>query len=121
MRRVNKKDRLFELQKLLLQNETQRVEGPKALPKTRIELKELLSAFNPETDYMDMFLTLFERQMKLLDLDKDLRLSYFIGALPGEVTTLISRESEEKSEGYPHIRGRLFKRFKLIYTRVVTG
>ncbi|GFV33850.1 uncharacterized protein TNCV_1820371 [Trichonephila clavipes] len=64
--------REFELQKIRLQNETQRVVGPQTLPQTKIELKKLLPTFNPEVDNMDMFLTLFEWQMKLLDLGEDL-------------------------------------------------
>ncbi|GFV93142.1 uncharacterized protein TNCV_2552331 [Trichonephila clavipes] len=55
--------REFELQKIRLQNETQRVVGPQTLPQTKIELKKLLPTFNPEVDNMDLFLTLFERQM----------------------------------------------------------
>ncbi|GFX50916.1 uncharacterized protein TNCV_2732671 [Trichonephila clavipes] len=60
--------REFELQKIRLQNETQRVVGPQTLPKTKIESKKLLPTFNPEVDNIDLFLTLFERQRKLLDL-----------------------------------------------------
>ncbi|GFW36743.1 uncharacterized protein TNCV_1220742 [Trichonephila clavipes] len=55
----------FELQKIRLQNETQRFIGPQSLPQTKIELKKLLPTLNPEVDNMDPFLTLFERQMKL--------------------------------------------------------
>ncbi|GFU54735.1 SCAN box domain-containing protein [Trichonephila clavipes] len=40
---------------------------------------------------MDLFLTLFERQMKLLDLGEDLWVPYLIGALPNDVTSLIAR------------------------------
>ncbi|GFT27043.1 uncharacterized protein TNCV_4675691 [Trichonephila clavipes] len=68
--------REFELQKIRLQNETQRVVGPQTLPQTKIELKKLLPTFNPEVDNMDLFLTLFERQMKLLDLGEDLWVPY---------------------------------------------
>ncbi|GFY01516.1 uncharacterized protein TNCV_2607031 [Trichonephila clavipes] len=64
--------REFELQKIGLQNETQRVVNPQTLPQTKIELKKLLPTFNPEVDNLDLFLTLFERQMKLLDLSEDL-------------------------------------------------
>ncbi|GFU25876.1 uncharacterized protein TNCV_5104021 [Trichonephila clavipes] len=53
--------REFELQKIRLQNETQRVVGPQTLPQIKIELKKLLPTFNPEVDNMDLFLTLFER------------------------------------------------------------
>ncbi|GFW61774.1 uncharacterized protein TNCV_1470971 [Trichonephila clavipes] len=51
--------REFELQKIRLQNETQRVVGPQTLPQTKIELKKLLPTFNPEVDNMDLFLALF--------------------------------------------------------------
>ncbi|GFX55481.1 uncharacterized protein TNCV_267691 [Trichonephila clavipes] len=70
--------REFELQKIRLQNETQRVVGPQTLPQTKIELKKLLLTFNPEVDNMDLFLTSFERQMKLLDLGEDLWVPYLI-------------------------------------------
>ncbi|GFV63245.1 uncharacterized protein TNCV_1731851 [Trichonephila clavipes] len=71
--------REFELQKIRLQNETQRVVGPQ----TKIELKKLLPTFNPEVDNMDLFLTLFERQMKLLDLGEDLWVPYiYISLVP---------------------------------------
>ncbi|GFT18848.1 uncharacterized protein TNCV_1671881 [Trichonephila clavipes] len=64
---------------------------------------------------MDLFLTLFERQMKLFDLGEDLWVPYIylIGALPSDVTSLIAREPEEKCRDYSHIRGMLLQRFKL--------
>ncbi|GFW24738.1 uncharacterized protein TNCV_1960061 [Trichonephila clavipes] len=105
--------REFELQKIRLQNETQRIVGPQTLPQTKIELKKLLPTFNPEVDNMDLFLTLYERQMKLLDLGEDLWVPYLIGALPSDVTSLIAREPEEKCRDYSHIRVMLLQRFKL--------
>ncbi|GFW93655.1 uncharacterized protein TNCV_4541841 [Trichonephila clavipes] len=105
--------REFELQKIRLQNETQRVVGPQTLPQTKIKFKKLLPTFNPEVDNMDLFLALFERQMKLLDLGEDLWVPYLIGALPSDVTSLIAREPEEKCRDYSHIRGMLLQRFKL--------
>ncbi|GFV02215.1 uncharacterized protein TNCV_485361 [Trichonephila clavipes] len=74
-------------------------EYPQTLPQTKIELKKLLPTFNPEVDNMDLFLTLFERQMKLLDLGEDLWVTYLIGALPSDVTSLIAPEPEEKNAG----------------------
>ncbi|GFU95969.1 uncharacterized protein TNCV_253201 [Trichonephila clavipes] len=65
--------------------------GPQTLTQTKIELKKLPPTFNPEVDNMDLFRTLFERQMKLLDLDEDLWVPYLIGALPSDVTSLIAR------------------------------
>ncbi|GFX01862.1 uncharacterized protein TNCV_370511 [Trichonephila clavipes] len=62
---------------------------------------------------MDLFLTLFEPQMKLLDLGEDLWVPYLIGALPSHVTSLIAREPEEKCRDYSHIQRMLLQRFKL--------
>ncbi|GFU00035.1 uncharacterized protein TNCV_2345811 [Trichonephila clavipes] len=62
---------------------------------------------------MDLFLTLFERQMKLLDLGEDLWVPYLIGDLPSDVTSLIAHDPEEKCRDYSHIRGMLLQRFKL--------
>ncbi|GFV62466.1 uncharacterized protein TNCV_630451 [Trichonephila clavipes] len=104
--------REFEMQKIRLQNETQRVVGPQTLPQTKIELIKLLPTFNPEVDNMDLFLTVFKREMKLLDLGEDLWVPYLIGALPSDVTSLIAREPEEKCRDYSHIRGILLQQFK---------
>ncbi|GFW10854.1 uncharacterized protein TNCV_4919731 [Trichonephila clavipes] len=40
---------------------------------------------------MDRFITLFKRQMKLLDLGEDVWKPFLIGALPSDVTSLITR------------------------------
>ncbi|GFW21564.1 uncharacterized protein TNCV_4280811 [Trichonephila clavipes] len=105
--------REFELQKIQLQNETQRVVGSQNLPPAKIELKKLLPTFNPEVDNMDLFLTLLERRMKLLELGEDLWVPYLIGALPSDVTSLIARAPEEKCRDCSHIRGMLLQQFKL--------
>ncbi|GFY14875.1 retrovirus-related Pol polyprotein from transposon 412 [Trichonephila clavipes] len=44
---------------------------------------------------MDLFLTLFERQMKLLNLSEDLWVPYLISALPSDVTSLIVQKFRE--------------------------
>ncbi|GFR15389.1 uncharacterized protein TNCT_462271 [Trichonephila clavata] len=96
--------REFKLQKIQLQKETQRVVGSQTPPQAKLKLKKLLPTFNSEVDNMDLFLTLFERQMKLLNLGKDLWVPYLIGSLPSDVTSLIAREPEEKCRDYSHIR-----------------
>ncbi|GFT01961.1 uncharacterized protein TNCV_2673001 [Trichonephila clavipes] len=96
-----------------MQKETQRVVSPQTLPQAKIELKKLLPTFHPEVDNMDLFLTLFECQMKLLVLGEDLWVPYLIGALPSDVTFLIAHEFEEKCRDYSHIRGMLLQWFKL--------
>ncbi|GFX67048.1 uncharacterized protein TNCV_589641 [Trichonephila clavipes] len=96
--------REIELQKIRLKNETQRVVGPQTLPQTKIELKKLVPTFNPDVDNMDLFLTLFERQMKLLDFGEDLWVPYLIGALPSDVASLIAQILADKLEAFDNIR-----------------
>ncbi|GFQ99231.1 uncharacterized protein TNCT_701291 [Trichonephila clavata] len=74
--------REFELQKIRLQNETQRVVGLQTPPQAKLELKKRLPTFNSEVDNMDLFLTLFGRQMKLLDLGEDLWVPYLMVPYP---------------------------------------
>ncbi|GFY33895.1 uncharacterized protein TNCV_4596031 [Trichonephila clavipes] len=67
--------REFQLQKIRLQNDSKSRRSTNSTP-NKNELKKLLPTFNPEVDNMNMFLTLFERQMKLLDLGEDLWVPY---------------------------------------------
>ncbi|GFT65298.1 uncharacterized protein TNCV_1559461 [Trichonephila clavipes] len=62
---------------------------------------------------MDLFLTLSERQMKLLDIGENLWVPYLTCALSSDVTSLIIREPEVRCREYSHIRGMLLQRFKL--------
>ncbi|GFU93017.1 uncharacterized protein TNCV_3028201 [Trichonephila clavipes] len=49
---------------------------------------------------MDMLLTLFEQQMKLLNLGEDLWVPYLIGALPSDVTSLIAPNVRRKAGSF---------------------
>ncbi|GFS48909.1 uncharacterized protein TNCV_3668391 [Trichonephila clavipes] len=53
---------------------------------------------------MDLFLTLFERQIKLLDLGENLWVPYLIGTLRSDVTSLIAQMLADKLEAFDNIR-----------------
>ncbi|GFV16193.1 retrovirus-related Pol polyprotein from transposon 412 [Trichonephila clavipes] len=81
--------RAFELEKLKLQaqnpptsvgNSSQMDSNP-----MRLDLKTVLPTFIPDKDDISLFLTMFERQMKLLNVPADFWLSHLIGVLPSDI------------------------------------
>ncbi|CAL1296274.1 unnamed protein product [Larinioides sclopetarius] len=82
-------ERAFELEKLRLQNQNSTATTANTSPidstPTRFDLKTVLPTFNADIDDMSLFLTMFERQMKLLNVSTDYWVSYLIGVLPSDV------------------------------------
>ncbi|GFW60222.1 SCAN box domain-containing protein [Trichonephila clavipes] len=81
--------RAFELEKLKLQaqnppasvgNSSQMDSNP-----MRLDLKTVLTTFNPDKDDISLFLTMFERKMKLLNVPADFWVSHLIGVLPSDI------------------------------------
>lgn len=113
-------ERAFELEKLKLQTQNPvTTANPSQIncSPMRLDLKTVLPTFIPDKDDMSLFLTMFERQMKLLNVSTDLWVSYLIGVLPTEIGKLIAREPEEKFKDYAYIRTILLQRFKLTADR----
>ncbi|GFX92676.1 retrovirus-related Pol polyprotein from transposon 412 [Trichonephila clavipes] len=113
--------RAFELEKLKLQaqnppasvgNSSQMYSNP-----MRLDLKTVLPTFIPDKDDISLFLTMFERQMKLLNVPADFWVSHLIGVLPISLRRLIAREPEEMFRNYAHIHNILLRRFKLTADR----
>ncbi|GFW59886.1 retrovirus-related Pol polyprotein from transposon 412 [Trichonephila clavipes] len=113
--------RALELEKLKLQaqnppasvgNSSQMDSNP-----MRLDLKTVLPTFIPDKDDISLFLTMFERQMKLLNVPADFWVSHLIGVLPSDIGRLIARESEERFRNYAHIHNILLQRFKLTADR----
>ncbi|GFS61032.1 uncharacterized protein TNCV_4955611 [Trichonephila clavipes] len=111
----------FELEKLKLQaqnppasvgNSSQMDSNP-----MRLDLKTVLPTFIPDKDDISLFLTMFERQMKLLNVPADFWVSHLIGVLPSDIGRLIAREPEEMFRNYAHIHNILLQRFKLTADR----
>ncbi|GFY09332.1 retrovirus-related Pol polyprotein from transposon 412 [Trichonephila clavipes] len=89
--------RAFELEKLKLQvqnppasvgNSSQMDSNP-----MRLDLKTVLPTFIPDKDDISLFLTMFERQMKLLNVPADFWVSHLIGVLPSDIG---SRSNKKK-------------------------
>ncbi|GFV48800.1 transposon Tf2-6 polyprotein [Trichonephila clavipes] len=81
--------RAFELEKLKLQaqnppasvgNSSQMDSNP-----MRLDLKTVLPTFIPDKDDISLFLTMFERQIKLLNVPADFWVSHLIGVLPSDI------------------------------------
>ncbi|GFT49507.1 retrovirus-related Pol polyprotein from transposon 412 [Trichonephila clavipes] len=113
--------RAFELEKLKLQaqnppasvgNSSQMDSNP-----MRLDLKTVLPTFIPDKDDISLFLTMFERQMKLLNVPADFWVSLLIGVLPSDIGSLIAREPEEMFRNYAHIHNILLQRSKLTADR----
>ncbi|GFT91672.1 SCAN box domain-containing protein [Trichonephila clavipes] len=113
--------RAFELEKLKLQaqnppasvgNSPQMDSNP-----MRLDLKTVLPTFIPDKDDISLFLTMFEKQMKLLNVPADFWVSHLIGVLPSDIGRLIAREPEEMFRNYAHIHNILLQRFKLTADR----
>ncbi|GFW17414.1 retrovirus-related Pol polyprotein from transposon 297 [Trichonephila clavipes] len=88
--------RAFELEKLKLQaqnppasvgNSSQMDSNP-----MRLDLKTVLSTLIPDKDDISLFLTMFERQMKLLNVPADFWVSHLIGVLPSDIGKLLARK-----------------------------
>ncbi|GFY73561.1 uncharacterized protein TNIN_21641 [Trichonephila inaurata madagascariensis] len=83
----------------------------------RLDLKTVLPTFISDKDDISLFLTMFERQMKLLNVPADFWVSHLIGILPSDIGRLIAREPEEMFKNYAHIRNIFLQRFKLTADR----
>ncbi|GFW16729.1 transposon Ty3-I Gag-Pol polyprotein [Trichonephila clavipes] len=109
--------REFELEKLKLeaQNPPAFVGNSPQMDSSpmRLDLKTVLPTFIPDKDDISLFLTMLERQMKLLNVPADFWVSHLIPLLPSDIGRLIAREPEEMFRNYAHIRNILLQRFKL--------
>ncbi|KAF8764896.1 hypothetical protein HNY73_022928 [Argiope bruennichi] len=95
-------ERAYELEKLHLQVESQKLEqtsGLELLPadqQATFNLKKLLPDFDPQDGDVTLFLNPFERQMKILKIGKQNWVADLLGLLPNSVAHLIAREPEQK-------------------------
>ncbi|GFU23546.1 transposon Ty3-I Gag-Pol polyprotein [Trichonephila clavipes] len=76
----------------------------------RLDLKTVLPTFIPDNNDISLFLIMFERQMKLLNVPVNFWVSHFF---PSDIGRLIAREPEEMFRNYAHICNILLQRFKL--------
>ncbi|GFV49669.1 transposon Ty3-I Gag-Pol polyprotein [Trichonephila clavipes] len=90
--------RAFELEKLKLEaqnppafsgNSPQMDSNP-----MRLDLKAVLPTFIPDKDDISLFLTMFERQIKLLIVPVNFWIFHLIGIIPSDICRLIVGEPE---------------------------
>ncbi|GFT99664.1 uncharacterized protein TNCV_1140561 [Trichonephila clavipes] len=62
---------------------------------------------------MGLYLTIFERQVKFLNIPKKTWTAYLIGSLPPDIAQLIAREDEDDAQNYEKVKEKLLKRFRV--------
>ncbi|GBN42172.1 hypothetical protein AVEN_237778-1 [Araneus ventricosus] len=109
--------RAFELQKLELE-----VRGGRAQPvesrhvpdqPAKIRMHDVMPRFNPKENDVSLFLVLFERQAKIMNIPAETQVTQLISLLPTDIVQLIGREPEEDAKKYEYIEALLLQRFKL--------
>ncbi|GFT42437.1 retrovirus-related Pol polyprotein from transposon 297 [Trichonephila clavipes] len=81
------------------------------LEKMKIQLE--MPRFNSKEDEMGLYLTIFERQAKFLNIPEKTWTAYLIGSLPPDIAQLIAREDEDDAQNYEKVKELLLKRFQV--------
>ncbi|GFT05671.1 retrovirus-related Pol polyprotein from transposon 297 [Trichonephila clavipes] len=101
---AQQRKREFELEKMKIQLEMQKLsQAPvtsQQLEKPKLELNRIIPRFNSKEDEMGLYLTIFERQVKFLNIPEKTWTAYLIGSLPPDIAQLIAREDEEDTQNY---------------------
>ncbi|GBM94055.1 hypothetical protein AVEN_124556-1 [Araneus ventricosus] len=115
--RERKRARAFELQKLELEvraASAQPVES-RHIPDqpAKIRMHDVMPRFNPKEDDVSLFLVLFERQAKIMNILAENQVTQLISFLPPDIVQLIAREPEEDAKKFEYVKALLLQRFKL--------
>ncbi|GFY20034.1 uncharacterized protein TNCV_2147271 [Trichonephila clavipes] len=62
---------------------------------------------------MGLYLTIFERQVKFLNIPGKTWTAYLIGTLPPDIAQPIAREDEDDAQNYEKVKEMLLKRFRV--------
>ncbi|GFU59448.1 retrovirus-related Pol polyprotein from transposon 297 [Trichonephila clavipes] len=105
---AQQREREFEPEKMKIQLEMQKLSQASVtsqqLENPKLELNRIIPRFNSKEDEMGLYLTIFERQAKFLNIPKKTRTAYLIGSLPPDITQLIAREDEDDAQNYEKIK-----------------
>ncbi|GFQ72687.1 uncharacterized protein TNCT_392471 [Trichonephila clavata] len=92
---AQQQEREFELEKLKIQLEMQKLsQAPvvyQQLENSKLELNGIIQRFNSRKVEMGLYLTIFERQAKFLNIPEKTWTAYLIGSLPPDIAQLIAR------------------------------
>ncbi|GBN82008.1 hypothetical protein AVEN_180178-1 [Araneus ventricosus] len=115
--RERERARAFELQKLELE-----VRAASAHPvesrhipdqPAKIRMHDVMPRFNPKEDDVSLFLVLFERQARIMNIPAENQVAQLISLLPPDTVQLIAKEPEEDAKKYEYVKALLLQRFKL--------
>ncbi|GFX69851.1 retrovirus-related Pol polyprotein from transposon 297 [Trichonephila clavipes] len=116
------REREFELEKMKIQLEMQKLsQAPitsQQLDNPKVELNRIIPRFNSKEDEMGLYLTIFERQVKFLNIPEKTWTAYLIGSLPPDIAQLIAREDEDDAQNYEKVKEMLLKRFRVTGDRL---
>ncbi|GFU31286.1 transposon Ty3-I Gag-Pol polyprotein [Trichonephila clavipes] len=105
---AQQREREFELEKKKIQLEMQKLsQAPvtsQQLENPKLELNRIIPRFNSKEDEMGLYLTIFERQVKFLNIPEKTWTAYLIGSLPPDIAQLIAREDEDDAQNYEKIK-----------------
>ncbi|GBM81117.1 hypothetical protein AVEN_109156-1 [Araneus ventricosus] len=73
----------------------------------------VMPRFNPKEDEISLFLVLFERQAKIINIPVKNKVSQLNTLLSPDIVQLIDREPEEDAKKYEYVKSLLIKRVKL--------
>ncbi|GBO43349.1 hypothetical protein AVEN_201490-1 [Araneus ventricosus] len=76
-------------------------------------MHDIMPCFNPKENDISLFLVLFERQGKTMNIPVENQVAQLIALLPPDIVELIAREPEEDAKKYEYVRAFLLQRFKL--------
>ncbi|KFM72496.1 Retrovirus-related Pol polyprotein from transposon 17.6, partial [Stegodyphus mimosarum] len=117
--RKRKYEMEFELQKLRIEAESrstdsgtsQNASGTHMNPK--LELHRLMQKFKPEENDISLYLIMFERLAKQLEIPENTCVTHLLGLLPYDIAQLIARETDEIANDYKEVKKILLKRYKM--------
>ncbi|CAL1286159.1 unnamed protein product [Larinioides sclopetarius] len=98
-------ERQFELEKSRFEagvsrNMTHANSSQEVTDQAKLDLSRILPKFNPKEDEIGLYLTMFERQLKFVNIPETNWIPYLIGSLPSEINQMIVKENEEDSKDY---------------------
>ncbi|GFS74237.1 retrovirus-related Pol polyprotein from transposon 297 [Trichonephila clavipes] len=114
---AQQREREIELEKMKIQLEMQKLsQAPvtsQQLENPKLELNRIIPRFNSKEDEMGLYLTIFERQAKFLNIPEKTWTAYLIGSLPTDIAQLIPREEEDDAQNNEKVKEMLLKRFRV--------
>ncbi|GFV72540.1 retrovirus-related Pol polyprotein from transposon 17.6 [Trichonephila clavipes] len=114
---AQQREREFELEKMKIQLQMHKLsQAPvtsQQLENLKLELNRIIPRFNSKEDEMGLYLTIFERQAKFLNIPENTWTAYLIGSLPPDIAQLIAREDEDDAQNYEKVKEMLLKRFRV--------